>query len=355
MPVVLTLRDLLMSNSYDLDQGIRNRMAWSAQGSLRSWLMQAGVNWMPSATVSQAVFQAGFLYDPDQDIIYSRKDAWQHGFGYCYAYDAFALFAGFVIDCEPIFFRYRKKEWMIELWKGQYGFETGSEVGVYNRHDDDNPEDLRLLDQTIGRRKGNHGQYDPYHSKFYKCVDQDEYLQIAFRLYRSGKELFSRGPEAHWWLTGFRWGVASRPEDLVLEVEIKFQDVAMLQAFTDSLSQMGYDNINISGSTVHFSFDTPRSFQPRVDLGPLQYSVFAANEQSVSSYCGLGLPNNDPNRIEERIGDSVVNLMPSWRNRQNLYDNVVLYIEGFAKQVAEDMLNSVTDYLNSVKDFFGIR
>ena len=354
----LTLRDFLIANDYPLDEGIRSIMAWSAHGSLRSWMMQ----WIPVSTVSQAVFQAGFLYDPNQDIIYSRKDAWQHGFGYCYGYDAFALFASFVFDCEPIFFWHKKKEWMIELWKGQYGIETGCEVGVYNRRDDDNPADLLFLDQTIGKRKGNDGQIDPYHSKFYKCVDQDEYLQIAFRLYRDGKELFSRGPEYHWWLTGFRWGVASRPEDLVLEVSIKFPDIEMRQAFTDSLLQMGYNSIYISDSTVHFTFDTPRSFQPRVDLGPLQDSVFAANEKSVSAYCGLGLPNNDPNRIEESIGDIVVKLMHSWLNRQNLYDNAVLYIEGLAKhieglakQVAEDILNSVTDFLDSVKDFFGIK
>ena len=37
-----------------------------------------------------------------------------------------------IIDCEPICFMYGGKNWMIELWKGQYGLETGGEIGVYN-------------------------------------------------------------------------------------------------------------------------------------------------------------------------------------------------------------------------------
>ena len=57
----------------------------------------------------------------------------QRYFGYAYAYDAAALAMNAIIDCEPIFFDYAGKTWMIELWKGQYGLETGCEIGVYNR------------------------------------------------------------------------------------------------------------------------------------------------------------------------------------------------------------------------------
>lgn len=342
---MLILREFLKSHGYPLDDGIRSIMAWSAHGSLRCWMMQVGVNWRPTSLVSQAVFQAGFLYDPNQDIIYSRKDAWQHGSGYCFAYDEFALFASFVFDCEPIFFRHGNKEWMIELWKGQYGIETGCEVGVYNRRDDDNSPDLLALDQTIGRRKDGYGQYDQYHSKFYKCVDQDEYLKIAFRLYRNGKELFSRGPEYHWWLTGFRWGVASRPEDLVMKVSIKFPDIEMQQAFAASLRQMGNNSVHISSSIVNFTFDTPHSFQPRIDYGSLQDSVFAANEESVSAYCGLGLENNDPNLILGTTGDKVIDLMSSWLLHGR--DFFTFPVISIAEQFAEDIGKRL-------KDFFGI-
>lgn len=319
-------------------------MAWSAHGSLRSWMKQKQgcANWIPVSTLSEVIYKAGFLYDPNQDIIYSRKDALQKKFGYCYAYDAYALFAFFVFDCEPIFFRHANKEWMIELWKGQYGIETGCEVGVYNRGDGDNSPDLLLLDKTIGTRKN-----DQYHSKFYKCIDQDEYLQIAFRLYRNGKELFSRGPEYHWWLTGFRWGIASRPEDLVMKVSIKFSDAEMQQAFVASLQQMGYNSIDISRSIVHFTFDTPHSFQPRVDYGALQDSAFAANEESVSAYCGLGLENNDPNLIVGITGDRAIELMSSWLlHRREFY---TLPFDSIAQQFPDP-----EDIIKRLKSIFGI-
>src|SRR5690242_20482520 len=89
--------------------------------------------WTPTSVLAQAVYLAGFLYDPDQDIIYSRMDALQRNFGYAFGYDAAALAMNAVIDCEPVFFDYDGKHWMIELWKGQYGLETGCEIGVYTR------------------------------------------------------------------------------------------------------------------------------------------------------------------------------------------------------------------------------
>jgi hypothetical protein len=89
-------------------------------------------NWSSTSKLAQAVEVAGFDYDPEQDIIFSRMDAVQRRFGY----DASALLMSAVIDCEPIFFDFGGKTWMIELWKGQYGLETGCEIGVYNRSTD---------------------------------------------------------------------------------------------------------------------------------------------------------------------------------------------------------------------------
>jgi hypothetical protein len=41
--------------------------------------------WTPTSPLAKAVELAGFLYDPDQDIIYSRMDALQRRLGYAYA------------------------------------------------------------------------------------------------------------------------------------------------------------------------------------------------------------------------------------------------------------------------------
>ena len=85
--------------------------------------------WTPTSALGYAVYAAGFLYNPDQDIIYSRMDALQRSFGYAFGYDAAALGMNADLDCEPIFFDYDGKHWMIELWKGQYGLETDAKSG----------------------------------------------------------------------------------------------------------------------------------------------------------------------------------------------------------------------------------
>lgn len=112
------------------------------------------------------------------------------------------------IACEPIFFDYKGKHWMIELWKGRYGLMTGCEIGVYNRFPKSSPAHT-LLDATVGKRP-----HDPNksHSMFFDCAGDSELLEMSYTLHRSGQKLFSRGPERHWWLTGV-WGRNARPRD----------------------------------------------------------------------------------------------------------------------------------------------
>ena len=90
-------------------------------------------NGLPLARSLTQWLPPGFWYDPQQDIIFSRMDALQRKFGYAYGYDDSIFLINAVIDCEPIFFSFAGKTWMIELWKGQYGVMTGCEIGVYNR------------------------------------------------------------------------------------------------------------------------------------------------------------------------------------------------------------------------------
>jgi len=114
-----------------------------------------------------------------------------------------------VIDCEPIFFDYAGKTWMIELWKGQYGLETSCEVGVYTRPIGSSGPFYFVLDHTVGERP-----YDPTaeHNQYFDCAADSDILVMSSTLYRNGQKLFSRGPEPHWWLTGFRWGGSPIPK-----------------------------------------------------------------------------------------------------------------------------------------------
>src|SRR3954447_21317050 len=117
---------------------------------------------------------------------------------------------------------------MIELWKGQYGLETGCEVGVYTRPSGSSGTGYDLLDATVGKRPGDGV---PSHNLFYDCASDADRLQLSATLSRDGTVLFTRGPEPHWWLTGFKWGVLSDPTQLSVDVAITLKDDAMRDAF----------------------------------------------------------------------------------------------------------------------------
>lgn len=247
--------------------------------------------WRPSSPLAQLVSLAGFSYDPAQGIIYSEMYPIQRSLGYAAGYDLAALGMSADIHCEPIFFDYGGRSWMIELWKGQYGLETGAEVGVYTRPSDA-PAYYAVLDETIGQRPWDP---DPAHSRFFQCADDTELLKIQWVLQKNGTALFSRGPERHWWLTGFRWGIYSLPHELTMDVTIWGTDPGMADALQSALHAMGYQTTR-NGTGISFEFATPRAAQPPKPPAVLA-AVHAADEQIVATYDALHLPSNDPNDL----------------------------------------------------------
>lgn len=187
----------------------------------------------------------GFCYVPEEDIITSRTDAWQKNFGYCRLFDKSAAKFNMVLDCEPIYFDYDGTTWMIEFWKGQYGINTGGEIGIYKA-------DTLLPPE----------QYD---RALFHGVSGYELLPISMELNFKGQSLFSICRE-HWWLTGFRMGCCCEPEDLVMDIAITFPNEAMLQCFVESLMRQGYPacEICICRLTVSFSFTITHTWQPRL-------------------------------------------------------------------------------------------
>jgi len=264
--------------------------------------------WSPNSPLGNAVFAAGFLYDIEQDIIYSRRDALQRKFGYAYGYDAEAFLINSIIDCEPIFFDYQGKTWMIELWKGQYGLMTGCEIGIYNRSPNSSAA-YAMLDATIGKRPHDP---NPSHNMFFDCANDDEMLEMSFTLRRNGKKLFSRGPEKHWWLTGFKWGEISNPDDLTMDVEISFPNYEMANAFITGMIELKYGLNRIGGNKIGFQFHWPSSFQPRKDPAKAATltQVSSDNSSIVSAYKRLNLSNNDPNLIPHDKTDWISSRIP---------------------------------------------
>lgn len=187
----------------------------------------------------------GFYFIPSQDIMTSRLDAWQKEFGYCSLYDKSASHFNMVFDCEPVYFNYDNRTWMIEFWKGQYGINIGGEIGIYQA-------DVILSP-------------DQYDRTLFHAVSENELLPISMNMNFKGSPLFSVC-QPHWWLTGFRMGSYCEPEDLVMDISITFLNEDMLQCFVKSLQRLGYHKCElcICDFTVSFSFSIPHSKQPRL-------------------------------------------------------------------------------------------
>lgn len=187
----------------------------------------------------------GFLYDPRQDIIYSRLHPWQRKLGYEKAFDEGAVLLSMVIDCEPIYFEYENKLWLIELWKGQYGMTTGAEIGVYRT---EKPKEYQPGDER---------------KLHYDSVGDNELLFMQYVLYRSEEEIIRRKAR-HWWLTAFEPGLFLRPEQLTMCVKIVFPTERMCYAFFRGLLETGYKarEVYYGGKYVTLYFDRPKTKQP---------------------------------------------------------------------------------------------
>jgi len=195
--------------------------------------------------LDEAIEFTGYAYDPEQDIFYSIIDPWQRKHGYCHLYNELAAPWGMIMDCEPIYFEYDNKKWMISLWKGQYDLTAGCELGVYTKED---PK-FKLSEFLTGT--------------MYEATRDEDMLEMSYTLYRNGVPYFKR-EGTHWWLTGFKLGDYTEPHELTMDVSITLKGQDMVEAFVGALKKAGYldKDINIVDNTVSFHFDKPHAPQP---------------------------------------------------------------------------------------------
>ncbi len=263
-------------------------------------------DWQPNSDLARTLWGLGFRCQPEQNIIVSRLDAWQRQVGFTWAYDVLCPAMQMIIDCEPIFYIYGGKDWMIELWKGQYGIETGAEIGVYSTAA--NPPSVQTVVDTLSRWLPAIAAGVKKSVQFFACVPASEQLVIQYTLKRNGVVLFQRGPESHWWLTGFMWGVfTEKPSDLVMDLEVTFPNPAMLAAFRGGLDALGYKGVPKNGTTSGLTSNEPKTTQPLTRVN-LEASTQTRNRDLVRQYvelqAELGLladdpqHSNDPNRFD---------------------------------------------------------
>lgn len=177
----------------------------------------------------------GFRYIAAQDIFTSRIDALQRKFGYCSLYDKSALTFHMVFDCLPVYFNYNGRTWLIEFWKGQYGINTGGEIGIY------------YADDIIPK--------DQWNTTVFQSVEDKDMAGLSFNLFRKGMGIADVGAR-HWWLTAFSVGRFSNPKDLYMRASISFPHHEMAEAFAQGLENTGYcrKDICVCHNTVSFSF-----------------------------------------------------------------------------------------------------
>lgn len=163
------------------------------------------------------LYPYGYCYLPKQDVVSTHNDAWQRGSGYTAFFDRAALHFNMVFDALPIYFHYQGKTWLIEFWKGQYGINTGAEIGIYYAD--------RILSSS------------ELSTAHFQAVEDSERLPVAFTLYKDCEILASASGKS-WWLTAFLVGSYAKPDTLSMDIEISFPNIEMQASFLEALKRV---------------------------------------------------------------------------------------------------------------------
>ena len=193
-----------------------------------------------------------YQYSYVDDYYYTNdKEAWQYNFGFGKIYDIASPYLLLEYDYIRVFFTYAGKDWMLQMWKGQYGMIFyGGEIGIYTRpHTDDG-----MSEWT-----------------FFNCPAEEDWLNMEMTLWHqeidgSWTREFTREYEKYWWCTGFKNGHLRQEEpadELRLEGRITFLDEEMTLLVADGLRECGFkdasaknsiglDEIYVDGCDINF-------------------------------------------------------------------------------------------------------
>ncbi len=174
---------------------------------------------------------ASYKYSYQDDYYYTDdKDCWQARFGYMNIFDVVAPYLEIEIDYIRVYFNYEDVDWMIQLWKGQYGYLFfGSEMGVYTR-EPLNGKDIGVL------------------TKFNQPSEEDR-LNMEMVLYWDEKGdgnyayQFTRPYDKYWWCTAFKAGSLRQSEpadELRMTGLIELKSEEMANIFAEKLVVCGF-------------------------------------------------------------------------------------------------------------------
>ena len=177
----------------------------------------------------------GFIYNDDTD-----PNCTQRKFGYNVLYDAGAKLIDFSIDTTRVKFNYDNKQYMIQLWKGQYISgdigTVGGEVGIYTR--------AAGTTSAIGH---------------YNCAAESDWLNMEMTVlwdeFDDGvyRPQLTRKYSLHWWQTGYVDGqLKNRNDSSVLRIlsRITFKDETQASAFEKALNSNGFRSVDTFNPTI---------------------------------------------------------------------------------------------------------
>lgn len=161
-----------------------------------------------------------YLFNSEGNYYYTSSDPWQRQLGYNEFYDVGAGFVSIYMDTMRCKFEYDDKDWLIQFWKGQYGYLfIGHEIGVYTKPKD---REVEHYDAT--------------------SENNENALYMSMTGYRDGQELYTREYGKYWWCTGFVPGQLDKFSDrseLQIKCRITMKDYKMLLAFCGALKENG--------------------------------------------------------------------------------------------------------------------
>lgn len=170
-----------------------------------------------------------YIYNND-----TKEGNVQHNFGYNPLYDLGANLIDFSIDTCRLKFTYGDKDYMIQIWKGQYISgeigTVGGEVGLYHR------------------KKGSVSLLDHYN-----CAEKSEWLNMELTVFwdefNDGvyRPQLTRNYSLHWWQTGYVDGQLVNRKDsspLRLLSRITFKNDEQAAAFEQALINKGFTAVS---------------------------------------------------------------------------------------------------------------
>lgn len=171
-----------------------------------------------------------YKYSYTDDYYYTNdKNCWQHNFGFAKFYDIVAPYVLLEYDYVRVYFTYDNKDWMIQMWKGQYGLLFfGSEMGIYRKDSSDKAPGLFT---------------------FYGCPNEDEWIKMEMTLYHdeagNGNYVrqLTRDYGDYWWCTGFKPGHLRREEparELRMTGRLTLKNQEMTDLFIEGLKKCGF-------------------------------------------------------------------------------------------------------------------